>query len=90
MGNYTFEHLNSINLKHYNQICSNDHRCKTTNAESVQANSRPIVTVQDDNPSNATSDYFFWLQNEKKNLFKTATTKSYPAKECEKNIRNNA
>ena len=70
MGNCTFEHLNSINLKHYNQICSNDHLCKTTNAESAQANSRPIVTVQDDHPSNATSDYFFWLQNEKKTCLK--------------------
>ena len=35
MGNYKFEHLNSINLKHYNQTCSNDHLCKTTNAESA-------------------------------------------------------
>ena len=35
-----------INLKHYNQTCSNDHLLsKTTNAESVQANSPTIVTV---------------------------------------------
>ena len=59
MENYTFGHLNSINLKHYNQTCSNDHVCNTTNAESAQGNSHPIVTVQDDHPSNATSDYFF-------------------------------
>ena len=59
MGNYTFDHLNSINLRHYSQTCPNDHLCKTTNAESAHANSRPIVTVQDDHLSNATSDYFF-------------------------------
>ena len=45
MGNYTFEHLNSINLKHYGQTCSKDHLCQTTNAESVQANSRSIATI---------------------------------------------
>ena len=66
MGNYTVEHLNSINLKHYSQTYPNDHLCKTTNAESAQANSRPIVTVQDNHLSNATSDYFIWLQNGKK------------------------
>ena len=66
MGNYTFEHLNSINLKHYSQTCPNDHLCKMTNAESAQANSCPIVTVQDDHLSNSTSDYFFLLPNEKK------------------------
>ena len=36
IGNYTFEHLNSINIKHYSQICSYDHLCKTANAESTQ------------------------------------------------------
>ena len=46
MGNYIFEHLNPINLKDYSQTCSNDHLCKTTNADSAQANSRPILTVQ--------------------------------------------
>ena len=66
MGNYTFEHLNSINLKHYNQTCSNDHLCKMTNAESAQANSHPIVTVQDDHLSNATSNYFFDSQMKEK------------------------
>ena len=45
LENYTFEHLNSINLKHYSQSCSNDHLHKTTNAESTQANSCPIVTI---------------------------------------------
>ena len=59
MGNYTFEHLNSINLKHYSQTFSNDHLCKITNAESAQANSHAVVTVQDDHLSNATSNYFF-------------------------------
>ena len=47
MGNCILEHLNSINLKDYNQTCSNGHLCKTTNADSAQANSRPILTVQD-------------------------------------------
>ena len=77
MGNYTFKHLNSINLKHYSQTCSNEHLCKTTNAQSAQANSHSIVT-------NVTSNHFFWLPNEKKNLSETITTKLYPAKECEK------
>ena len=45
MGNYTFEHLNSINLKHYGQTCLKDHLCQTTNAKSVEANSRSIVTI---------------------------------------------
>ena len=45
MENYTLvEHLNSINLKHYSETWSNDHLCKTTKAESAQANSRQIVT----------------------------------------------
>ena len=49
MENYTFvEHLNSINLKHYSETCPNDHICKTTNAESAQANPRQIVTFQRD------------------------------------------
>ena len=34
-----------INLKYYNQTCSNDHLCKMTNAESAQANSHAIFTV---------------------------------------------
>ena len=33
------EHLNSINLKHYSETCSNEQLCKMTNAESAQANS---------------------------------------------------
>ena len=70
MGNCAFEHLNSINLKHYNQTCSNDHLCKTTNAESAQANSHPIVTVQGNHPPNTTSNYFFCLQNGKKTCLK--------------------
>ena len=77
-----------INLKHYSQTCPNNHLCKTRNAESAQANSGLIVTVQDEHLPNATSNYFFGLQNEK--LSKTTTTKLYPAKECGKNIRNNA
>ena len=39
------QHLNSINLKHYGQTCSNEHPCKTTDAGSAQANSRSIVTI---------------------------------------------
>ena len=84
-------HLNiwtKINLKHYSQTCSNDHLCKTTNAESAQANSRPIIMVQDHHLSNEISEHFFDSQM-KKTLSKT-TTNFYPAKECEKNIRNNA
>ena len=34
MGNYAFEHLNSINLKRYSQTCSNNHLCKLTKTES--------------------------------------------------------
>ena len=59
MRNYTFEHLNSINLKHYSKTCSNDNLCKLTNAESTQANSRQIVTVQDNHLSSAISNHFF-------------------------------
>ena len=59
MGNYTIEHLNSFNLKHYSQTCSNDLLCKTTNTESTQANSRTIITVQDDRLSNMNSNHFF-------------------------------
>ena len=61
--------------------CSNihlykdDHSSKTTNAESAQANSGTIVTIEDDHLSNATSDHFFCLPNEKKpvhnNQYKT-------------------
>ena len=59
MGNYIFEHLNVFNLKHYSQACSNDLLCKTTNTKPAQANSRTIVTVQDDRLSNANSEHFF-------------------------------
>ena len=45
MGNFAFEHLNTTNLKHYSQTCSNDHFYQTANAESGQANSRSIVTI---------------------------------------------
>ena len=35
-----------VNLhKHYIQILSKDHRCKTANAKSTKANSHTIVTV---------------------------------------------
>ena len=45
MENYALvEHLNSVNLKHYSETCSNDHLCKTTNAESAQANPHQIFT----------------------------------------------
>ena len=73
----TSDNILTINLKHCSQTCSNDHLCKTTNAESAQANSCPIVTVQDDHLSNTTSDYFFWLSNEKKpvkNNYKTLSS----------------
>ena len=66
MGNYIFEHLNLFNLKRYSQTCSNDLLCKTTSAESTQANSRTIVTVQGDRLSNANSDHFFDFQMKKK------------------------
>ena len=56
-----------------------------TNAESDQANSYSIVTVEDDHLYNTTSDHFFTLQN-KKNLSKTATKKLYPAKKWETNV----
>ena len=68
MGNYIFEHLNSINLKGYSQTCSNDHLCKTNNADSAQANSCPILTVQDGHLSNADNDHFFDSQMEKKSV----------------------
>ena len=37
-----------------------------TNAESAQANSYKIVTVEDDHLSNTTSNHFFCPPNEKK------------------------
>ena len=96
MENYTLvEHLNSINLKHYSETCSNDHLCKTTNAESAQANShqttsvkRPMLSPPKQIPVksllfNATSDHFFDSQM-KKDLSKTTAAKLYPAKECKK------
>ena len=48
MGNYTFEHLDLIKLKHYSQTCSNDHLCQTTTAESAKKNPRSIVTIYRD------------------------------------------
>ena len=77
MGNYTFEHLNSINLKHYSQTCSNEHLCKMT----ILSLSKqiPVQSLL----SNATSNHFFDSQM-KKNLSKTITTKLYPAKERKK------
>ena len=60
MENYTLvEHLNSINLKHYSETCSNDHLCKTTNAESPQQIPvKPLLF-------NPTSDHFFDSQMKK-------------------------
>ena len=78
MGNYTFEHLNSINLKHYSETCSNEDLCKTTNAE--YAKQIPIQSLL----FNATSNHFFLTPKSKKNLSKTITTILYPAKEREK------
>ena len=58
----------------------NNHLSKTTNAEYAQANSHRIITVYDDQQSNATSDHFFVSQI-KRNLSKTTTiTTCYPAK----------
>ena len=57
-------------LKHYSQTCSNNLLCKTTNAESAQANSRTIVTVQDDRLPNANSDHFFLTSKWKKTCLK--------------------
>ena len=71
----TFEHLNSINLNHYIQACSNNRLCQTTNAESVQANSHPIV--------NANSNHFFDSQM-KNSMSQTTTTKLYPPKQRKK------
>ena len=45
-----------------------DHLSKATAAESVQANSHTVVTVWVDHLSNATSDLFFSLPNEKKTV----------------------
>ena len=59
MGNYTFEHLNSVNLKHHSQTCSNNHLCQTTTAESAQANTRQSLL------SNTTSNHFFDYQMKK-------------------------
>ena len=56
-----------------------------TNAESAQENLHTIITVYGDHLSNATSDYFFCLPNEK-NLSKTTTEKLDPAKKWETNI----
>ena len=72
MGNYTFEYLNSINLKHYNQACLNKPPVK-----------RPMLSLPKPIPvqsllSNATNNH----SQVKKNLSKTITTKLYPAKEC--------
>ena len=70
-GKLYFEHLNLINWKRYSQTCSKDHLCTTTNAESAQTNSHPIVTVQDNHMSNATSNHFFLTPKwKKKNLVK--------------------
>ena len=77
MRNYTIEHLNSITLKHSGQMCSNDHFYQTTNANfPKQIPTQSLL-------SNATSNHFFWLPNEK-NSSKTIPAKLYAAKECEK------
>ena len=51
----------------YSQSCSNYHFFKTIIAESAQANSHKIITVEDNHLSNATRDHFFVSQM-KKNL----------------------
>ena len=92
MVNYISEHLNSINLKHYSQTCSSDHLCKTTKAESAQANSLPIVTVQDDHLSNTTSNHFFltpkWKKTVQNNNYKTLSSEGMPKEHKEQCIKN--
>ena len=56
------------------------HTSKTISAESAQANSHTVVTVQDNHLSNVTSDHFICLPNEK-NMCKTTT------KKMEKNVK---
>ena len=76
MENYTLvEQVNSINLKHYSEICSNDHLCKTTNAGPPKQ--IPITSLLFNVTSNQNGE------NEKKTS-KTTTTKLYPVKECKK------
>ena len=82
----TFEHLNSINLNHYSQASSNNRPCKTTNAESVQANSRQLLL------SNATSDHFFDSQMKhnlvSNNNYKTLSSEGMQKKHKEQCIKN--
>ena len=86
MGKYTFEHMNSFNLKHYSQTCLNNLLCKTTNAESTQANPRTIVIAQDNRLSNVNSDHFFWLLKQPlQNLIQWRNAKKNK-EQCVKNI----
>ena len=84
MGNYTFEHLNSVNLKHFSQTCLNDHLCQTTNPES------PLKQIPIHNRYYLTLPATTFFYSQMKVLHKTITPKLHPAKECETNIRNNA
>ena len=83
MGNYTFEHLNSFNLKHYSQTV------QTTSSVRLPMLSPPKqIPVQSLLCKTTaclmrTPTTFVNFQM-KKSLSKTTTTKFYPAKECEK------
>ena len=61
MGNQTFEHLNSINLKHYSRKPVQP----ATSAKRPMLSPPKQIPVQS-LPSNATSNHFFLLPNEKK------------------------
>ena len=60
MENYTLvEHLNSINLKHYSETCSNDHICKTTNAGRRNAKKHKEQFIK----NKRLSDYIYSIAN---------------------------
>ena len=61
----------------YSQTCSNDHLCKTTNAESAQTNSIQSLLYKMTTTQLQPATTFFCPQNEK-DLSKTATAKFYP------------
>ena len=83
MGNYTFEHLNSFNLKHYSQTV------QTTSSVRL-----PMLSPPKQIPIQSllykltaylmqTATTFFDFQM-KKSLSKTTTKKLYSVQECEK------
>ena len=102
IGNYTFENLTNenqtnkfsirqtklfwINLKHYSQTCSNEPLCKTTTCLRQPMLSLPKQILVQLLLCKMTTSL---MQPMTTSLPKT-TTKNYPAKKCERNIRNNA